>query len=96
MPADVLARERRKFRAIATGNFTSEYFGEQAVIARDIAQTYAYPQYLLGYAEYAAGLVNGLLKESSCSRARREDDVRHLLRSVFSDVAVALFTFSTR
>ncbi|PYE36174.1 methyl-accepting chemotaxis protein (MCP) signaling protein [Rhizobium sp. PP-WC-1G-195] len=93
LPPDVLNRERRKFRAIATGNFTPDYFAEQAVIARNIAQVYTYPQYLLGYAEYAAGLVNGLLKESSWSRAKRDEEVGLLLRSIFNDVTVALFHF---
>ncbi|TCP89009.1 methyl-accepting chemotaxis protein [Rhizobium sp. PP-F2F-G36] len=93
LPPDVLNRERRKFRAIATGNFTPDYFAEQAVIARNIAQVYTYPQYLLGYAEYAGGLVNGLLKESSWSRAKRDEEVGLLLRSIFNDVTVALFHF---
>ncbi|CZT34375.1 methyl-accepting chemotaxis protein [Rhizobium sp. 9140] len=93
VPLDVLARERRKFRAITTGNFSPEYFSEQAVIAKNIAQFLTFPEYLLGYAGYASGLVAGLLKDTSWSRAKRDQEVRLLLRSVFSDVAVVMFHF---
>lgn len=91
---ELLQQEERKFNRITTGEFSPEYFAEQAVISRNIASQVAYPDYLLGYAFYGAGLVSTLNdKVKWKKKATRDALIGSLMQSIFSDVAVAMNHF---
>ncbi|OQP84396.1 hypothetical protein BTR14_19730 [Rhizobium rhizosphaerae] len=94
VPEEMLQQEERKFKRISTGDFCPAYFAEQAVIARNIATQVSYPDYLAGYAFYAAGLTSALVdKVKWKSKARRDALLLSLAQSIFSDVAVAMNHF---
>lgn len=92
---ELFQRELRKFNRITTGDFSKEYFTEQAEIARNIAKTVEYPAYLSpGYATYAAELVITLVEATKWKTAnKRRELIRSLLNSIFVDVSVAMYHF---
>ena len=91
MPADTLAIEQRKFAFIARGEFSNDYFEQQAVISKGLAEQVDYVRYLSSvYAAYAAGLTQTLLKRKSRFRGDRDQLIESLMRSVLSDVAVVM------
>ncbi|HTI02435.1 MAG TPA: methyl-accepting chemotaxis protein [Acidisoma sp.] len=91
MPEDTLAIEQRKFAFIARGDFSNDYFEQQAVISKGLAEQVDYVRYLSSvYAAYAAGLTQTLLKRKSRFRGDRDKLIESLMRSVLSDVAVVM------
>lgn len=93
MPKDVLAREKEKFDHIAHGDFSASYFSGQKEIAKWICEKVDFVNYIsLAYADYAAGLVNGLLKNSPPALFDKQQEklVQSLLRSVLADVSVVV------
>jgi methyl-accepting chemotaxis protein len=94
LPEELYQRELRKLRSISCGNFSDEYFSEQAVIAANIAKTADYATYLAGYANYAGGLLVSLVDEIRWKgAAKRHETIQTLMQAIFSDVAVAMFHF---
>jgi methyl-accepting chemotaxis protein len=94
LPEEVLQQEERKFKRIATGDFSPEYFAEQAVIARNIATQVSYPDYLSGYAFYGGGLVCALADKMKWKNKKARDAfIISLMQSIFADVAVAMNHF---
>jgi len=94
LPEDVFQQEERQFKRISTGDFSPDYFAEQAVIARSIASQTSYPEYIQGYAYYAGGLASALAdKVKWKNKATREKLLTSLMMSIFSDVAVAMNHF---
>ena len=94
LPEELYRTEERKFRRIAKGEFSADYFAEQGKIARDIAQKVAYPAYLSAYSVYAAELVNTLVDAAKWkSAAKRHELVGSLMATIFVDVAVSMHHF---
>jgi methyl-accepting chemotaxis protein len=94
MPPDVLAIERVKFRHVATGDLSSNYFKVQAEIIKEISGRTDLTNYLANvYPNWAAGLVNALLDHAPMLDPRRRELVNSLMRSVFTDVAVVVHHF---
>jgi len=64
LPEEIYQKELRKLQFISCGNFSEQYFTEQAMIAANIAKTTDYVTYLApGYANYAGGLMASLVDE---------------------------------
>ncbi|GAA0540129.1 methyl-accepting chemotaxis protein [Rhizomicrobium palustre] len=94
MPPDVLAIERVKFRHVATGDLSSEYFKVQAKIIEEISGRTDLTNYLANvYPNWAAGLVNSLLDHAPLYDPRRREYVSSLMFSIFTDVAVVVDQF---
>ncbi|MCO5730494.1 methyl-accepting chemotaxis protein [Rhizobium sp. SSA_523] len=94
VPEEMMQQEERKFRRIATGDFSPDYFREQAVIARSIAAQVSYPDYLQGYAFYGGGLITALVDKLRWTSKRSRDSlIMSLMQSIFADVAVAMNHF---
>lgn len=94
MPPDVLAIERVKFRHVATGDLSPNYFKVQAEIIREISGRTDLTSYLANvYPKWAAGLVNSLLDRAPLFDRRRHELVDSLMRSIFTDVAVVVHHF---
>lgn len=94
VPDDLYAAEEKKYRHIATGDFSASYFETQSGLTTNIASQVSVPKYLEGYGHYAAGLVAAL---SAATRGKREslraDLFQSLMLSIFADVAVAMQHF---
>ncbi|SFI73134.1 methyl-accepting chemotaxis protein [Celeribacter neptunius] len=93
-PDEMMARETTKLRQICHGDYSAEYFRIQGRISADIAAKTSYPDYLLGYSYYAAGLLNSLY------RAAQDEPIEHraemaqvLMTAIFNDVAVSMHHF---
>ncbi len=94
MPPDVLALERTKFRHVATGDLSSNYFTTQAKIIDTISSKTTLTNYLANvYPNWAAGLINSLLDHAPIVDRRRTELVESLMRSIFTDVAVVVDRF---
>jgi methyl-accepting chemotaxis protein len=94
MPPDVLAIERVKFRHVATGDLSPNYFKVQAEIIKEISGRTDLTNYLANvYPNWAAGLVNSLLDHAPLVDPRRRELVNSLMKSVFTDVAVVVHHF---
>ena len=94
LPQDVWENEQRKFAFIARGHFPREYFEQQAVITRNIAESLDYATYLSKtYAAYAAGLACGLIKEKGWNEKNSDELMLSLMQSVFSDASVVMYYF---
>ena len=94
MPPDVLAIERVKFRHVATGDLSANYFKVQAEIINEISGRTDLTNYLANvYPNWAAGLVNALLDHAPLIDTKRRELVDSLMRSVFTDVAVVVHHF---
>jgi methyl-accepting chemotaxis protein len=94
MPPDVLAIERVKFRHVATGDLSPNYFKVQAEIIKEISGRTDLTNYLANvYPNWAAGLVNSLLDHAPLVDPRRRELINSLMRSVFTDVAVVVYHF---
>lgn len=91
LPSETLANEKRKFEFIAHGNFSTGYFDQQAIISKGLASKVDYVQYLSSvYANYAAGLVSALIKESGWFNKNKDQLILSLMKSIFSDVSVVM------
>ncbi len=91
---DTFQREERKFRQIATGDFSPSYFQQQGEISRAIASQVDFIDYLKGYAFYGGGLLASLVSAVRWkNKAAREKLVMSLMQSIFSDVTVAMNHF---
>ncbi|WP_138472925.1 methyl-accepting chemotaxis protein [Poseidonocella sp. HB161398] len=94
LPSELYEQELKKFRWIATGDFCPAYFRDQGQIAANIAGQVSYPAYFQGYAAYAGGLANAL---AGATEERAPEERRalmmSLMRSVFSDAAMAMSHF---
>ncbi len=94
IPDELFEMERRKIGFIAKGEFSPEYFGEQAKIARRLAQGINFAKYLLGYGSYAAELMHTLSENLVDADDNKRREMFHsLMRSVFADVATSMFHF---
>ncbi|ARE41574.1 Methyl-accepting chemotaxis protein I (serine chemoreceptor protein) [Rhodovulum sp. P5] len=97
LPEDLFEVESRKFKHIATGDFSPEYFRIQEDLAKNIADQISFAKYLEGYGYYASGLVAAL---SAATKGKRESAraelFQSLLLSIFADVAVAMQQFFER
>jgi len=95
LPEEIYQKELRKLQFISCGNFSEQYFTEQAMIAANIAKTTDYVTYLApGYANYAGGLMASLVDEIRWKgAAKRREMIQTLMQAVFTDVAVAMFQF---
>jgi methyl-accepting chemotaxis protein len=92
---EVFRKELLIFRHIVSGNFSEDYFQAQAEISSTIAKEIDYPRFLSPtYSTYAAELLIALLEESRWkSRAKQNQFIHSLMRSVFVDVSVAMQHF---
>jgi len=94
VPDHLLQQEEQKFRRISTGDFSAEYFADQAVIARNIAAQVSYPDYLFGYAFFGGELMSALVDNAKWkSKATRDKLITSLMQSIFVDVAVSMNHF---
>lgn len=94
MPPEVLAIERVKFRHVATGDLSANYFKVQSEIIKEISGRTDLTNYLANvYPNWAAGLVNSLLDHAPLYDPRRRELVNSLMFSVFTDVAVVVHHF---
>src|SRR5215471_1518285 len=90
---DIRAIEHQKFRQIAIGDFAPEYFVRQRKITQEIAAKVELLDYVLGYANYAAGLVNAALNRSSLIASRQNEIIESIMSSIFSDLAVVIYHY---
>lgn len=92
---EVFRKEQLVFRNIVSGTFSPEYFQAQAEIASAVAREIDYPQFLSPtYSTYAAELMIALVDECRWKpRAKRNEFIHSLMRSVFVDVSVAMYHF---
>jgi methyl-accepting chemotaxis protein len=95
VPHEVLVAERRKFDCTAHGDFSQDYFDQQAKIIADVSRQADFVDYLMaGYAPSAAGLVSALIQESRWSSKQQRDVlILSLMKSVFSEVSVVMYNY---
>ncbi|CAN0589144.1 unnamed protein product, partial [Ectocarpus sp. 12 AP-2014] len=91
VPDDVYELEARKFRHIAHGDFSPDYFALQAELSRNIAATTDYATYLVAYGAYCSNMVAALLRDSQKDDVEtRTVLVESAISSVFADLTVTM------
>jgi methyl-accepting chemotaxis protein len=90
---EILETEKKKFHNVMLGRFNDDYFRQQAIIVEGLIQTTDYPEYLLGYGKYVAGLVSGLIKEGHWPDNKRDLLIASLMTSIFSEVSVVMHNY---
>jgi len=93
IPPEILETEKAKFRNAMLGQFSEDYFRQQAIIVENLIQTTDYPTYLLGYGKYVAALVSGLVKEGRWPDSKRDALLDSLMASIFSEVSVVMHNY---
>ncbi|WP_234906833.1 methyl-accepting chemotaxis protein [Rhizobium rhizogenes] len=94
LPQDVLVTEHKKFKSAMHGDFSQDYFNQQAKIISDVSKSADFADYLIaGYAPYAAGLVSALVKDTKWIGKKRDQLISSLMKSVFSEATVVMYYY---
>ncbi len=91
VPEELLRLEGVKFRRLCEGAFTNEYFEAQGKVIRDINNKIGFTRFIVeACSVYAVEWSLAVLKETRWSASKREAYLRSLMKSLYTDVAVAI------
>lgn len=97
VPDDLFEVESRKFRHIAQGDFSPDYFELQGQLSKNIAEMTDYATYLQAYGVYCARMVAALLRASQQEAVdRRCELTESAIASVFADLTVTMAEYFRR